>query len=75
MPKAGGEGPRKLQGYKALNSQHAQVKTEETVQELTAVLDRLSPIPDSELEKHSKYQLNLKCPKADVDKMSARLPI
>jgi hypothetical protein len=47
----GSEGPRKLQGYKALNSQHAQLKTKEMVQELTAFLARLSSEASSELEK------------------------
>ena len=46
-----GEGARKLQGYKALNSQHAQLKTEETVTELRAFLNRLPPGAGSELEK------------------------
>ncbi len=46
----GSEGSRKLEGYKTLNSQHAQFKTEETVQELTAFLDRLPPAEGSELE-------------------------
>lgn len=38
----GSEGPRKLQGYKALNSQHAKLKIQETTKELTKFLDRLS---------------------------------
>ena len=45
------EGPRKLQGYKALNSQHAQLKTEEIVQELNAFLGRLPSVAGSELER------------------------
>jgi hypothetical protein len=36
----GTEGPRKLQGYKALNSRHARLKAKETAQELAAFLDR-----------------------------------
>jgi len=47
----GSEGPRKLQGYKALNNQHAQLKSEETIKELVTFLDRLPPMPDSELER------------------------
>ena len=47
----GSEGPRKLQGYKALNSQHAQLKMEETVKELTDFLDRLSSKDVPELER------------------------
>lgn len=50
----GSEGPRKLQGYKALNSQHAQLKTKETVQELTAFLNRLPSVPGSELERAAR---------------------
>jgi hypothetical protein len=34
----GSEGPRKLQGYKTLNSQHAKLKIEETIKELTIFL-------------------------------------
>ena len=47
----GSEGPRKLQGYKALNSQHAKVKIEETIKELTTFFDRLSSKDVSELER------------------------
>jgi len=47
----GSEGPRKLQGYKALNSQHAKLKIEETIKELTTFLDRLSSKDVSELER------------------------
>jgi len=47
----GSEGPRKLQGYKALNRQHAQLKTKETIKELVAFLDRLPPMAGSELER------------------------
>ena len=47
----GSEGPRKLQGYKALNSQQAQLKVEETVKELRGFLDRLPLEVNSELER------------------------
>ena len=47
----GSEGPRKLQGYKPINSQHAKLKTEETTKELTTFLDRLSSKDISELER------------------------
>jgi hypothetical protein len=47
----GSEGPRKLQGYKALNSQHAQLKMEEILQELGDFLDRLPLAVSSELER------------------------
>lgn len=50
----GSEGPRKLQGHKALNKQHAQLKSKETIKELVAFLDRLPPVLDSELEKTAK---------------------
>ena len=46
----GSEGPRKLQGYKALNREHAQLKTKETLQELKAFLNRLPSVEGSELE-------------------------
>ena len=48
------EGPRKLQGYKALNSQQAQIKTREIVQELNAFLDRLPSGTGSELERAAR---------------------
>jgi len=47
----GVEGPRKLQGYKPLNSQHAKLKMEETTKELATLLDRLSSKDTSELER------------------------
>lgn len=50
----GSEGPRKLQGYKALNRQHAQLKTEETVHELTAFINRPPLVVDSELERAAR---------------------
>jgi len=37
----GSEGPQKLQGYKALNSQHAQLQAKKVVQDLTSFLGRL----------------------------------
>jgi hypothetical protein len=46
----GSEGPRKLQGYKALNEQHARLKNQETVQELSAFLDQLPSVAGSQLE-------------------------
>ena len=49
----GSEGPRKLQGYKALNRQHAQLKIKETVRELTAFLSR-PPSVTSELERAAR---------------------
>lgn len=50
----GSEGPRKLQGYKAPNSQHAQLKTKETIQQLTAFLEELPSVVDSELERAAR---------------------
>ncbi|MFP3880167.1 MAG: DUF1122 family protein [Dehalococcoidia bacterium] len=50
----GSEGPRKLQGHKALNSQHARIKAEETSRELTIFLDRLSTKNISELERAAR---------------------
>ena len=50
----GSEGPRKLQGYKALNSQHAQLKIEETVRELTAFLGRPPSVTGPELERAAR---------------------
>jgi hypothetical protein len=50
----GSEGPRKLQGYKALNKQQAQLKAEETVKELTAFLDRIADREVSDLEKAAR---------------------
>jgi hypothetical protein len=47
----GTEGPRKLQGNKALNRQQAQIKSRETVQELTDFLARQSSAGNSELER------------------------
>ena len=46
------EGPRKLQGYKALNSHHAQLKAEETIKELKAFLNK--SLSNSELEKAAR---------------------
>lgn len=50
----GSEGPRKLQGYKALNEQHAELKASETVRELTAFLARIPEEENSELEKNAR---------------------
>jgi len=47
----GSEGPRKLQGYKALNRQHAKLKFEETTKELAILLERLPSRNISELER------------------------
>ena len=47
----GNEGPRKLQGHKALNSQHAKLKIQETTKELTKFLDRPSSKNILELER------------------------
>ena len=44
------EGPRKLQGYKPLNSQQAKLKIKKTTKEITTLLDRLSSKYISELE-------------------------
>jgi hypothetical protein len=50
----GCEGPRKLQGYKALDEQHAERRAGETVAELTAFLARISEEESSELEKAAR---------------------
>jgi hypothetical protein len=47
----GCEGPRKLQGYKALDEQHAARRADETVAELAAFLTRIPEEESSELEK------------------------
>lgn len=46
----GAEGTRKLQGYKALDEQHAKIKARELVQELRAFLSQLPASADSGLE-------------------------
>ena len=51
---SGSEGPRKLQGYKALSSQQARLRTKETVAELKAFLRRLPLAPESELERAAR---------------------
>jgi hypothetical protein len=51
---SGSEGSRKLQGYKALNREQAQLKTKEMVEELKAFLSRPSLLPDSELERAAR---------------------
>ena len=48
---SGSEGPRKLQGYKALNREQAQIKAEEMIRELKAFLSRPSLLPGSKLER------------------------
>ena len=50
----GCEGPCKLQGYKALNRQQAQRKTEATARELKAFLDKPLPATGSELERAAR---------------------
>jgi len=50
----GTEGPRKLQGFKALNSQHAQTKMEEIARELKPFLNRTSSAADLELMKAAR---------------------
>ena len=47
----GNEGPRKLQGHKALNSQHAKLKIQETSKELTKSPDKPSSKDILELER------------------------
>ncbi len=51
---SGSEGPRKLQGYKALNEEQARLKTEEIAAELRAFLDRLPSAPASDLERAAR---------------------
>lgn len=46
----GSEGPRKLQGYKALDSQHARLKMGEIAQQLRAFLSQRPKSADSDLE-------------------------
>jgi hypothetical protein len=46
----GNEGPRKLQGYKALNSQHARLKMGEIARQLRVFLSQRPKSADSELE-------------------------
>jgi hypothetical protein len=50
----GSEGARKLQGYKALNNEHAQLKTREMVQELMAFLSKPVSSANSELEQAAR---------------------
>ncbi len=52
---AGIEGPRKLQGYKALSEESARLKNRELVDELRAFLRRPS-LADSELEKAAHHR-------------------
>ena len=51
----GTEGPRKLQGYKALNEEGARLKNKELVGELREFLRRPS-LADSELEKSARHR-------------------
>lgn len=51
---SGSEGPRKLQGYKALSSEQARLKTGEMIAELRAFLKRLPSAPVSELERAAR---------------------
>jgi hypothetical protein len=50
----GCEGPRKLQGYKALDEQHAKRRANETVAELAAFLARIPEEASSEPEKAAR---------------------
>jgi hypothetical protein len=50
----GTEGPRKLQGYKPLDSQYAQLKNLEIVEELTTFLGGLSSGESSELKRAAR---------------------
>jgi hypothetical protein len=51
---SGSEGPRKLQGYKALSSEQAQLRVREMVRELKAFLSWPSPLPGSELDRRAR---------------------
>jgi hypothetical protein len=51
---SGSEGPRKLQGYKALNKERARLKTGEIIIELRAFLSRLPSAPESSLERAAR---------------------
>ena len=50
----GEEGPRKLQGYKALNSKYAKIKVKETIRELSDYLNRPSSGAVPQLEKAAR---------------------
>ncbi|MFQ6121598.1 MAG: DUF1122 family protein [Dehalococcoidales bacterium] len=50
----GVEGPRKLQGFKALNSPHAQLKNNELIKELETFLDRPLSAAKPELERTAR---------------------
>jgi hypothetical protein len=52
----GSEGPRKLQGYKALTGKQAQLKVNEIVSELKLFLSRPPSLPDSALEKAARHR-------------------
>lgn len=62
----GTEGPRKLQGFKALNSQQAQTKNEELVQELKAFLNRAASATTSGLERAAKERAKSILQKLDI---------
>lgn len=51
---SGNEGPRKLQGYKALNREQAQLKAREMARELEAFLSRPASSAESELERAAR---------------------
>ncbi|HEY56100.1 MAG TPA: DUF1122 family protein, partial [Dehalococcoidia bacterium] len=51
----GTEGPRKLQGYKALHEEDARLKNRELARELREFLRRPS-LADSELEKAARHR-------------------
>ncbi len=51
----GSEGPRKLQGFKALNQQHARLKRDELRREIAAFLKQ-PPAADSELESAARQR-------------------
>ncbi len=54
IAEGGSEGPRKLQGYKALNSQHAQDRSGEMARELQGFLGRMSVAGGSEPERAAR---------------------
>jgi len=53
---SGSEGPRKLQGYKALNREQAQLRAGEIVKELKDFLSRPASLPESALEKAARQR-------------------
>lgn len=50
----GSEGPRKLQGYKALDEQHARLRAADMVRQLTTFISRTAQRQISELEKAAR---------------------